>query len=316
MSIIYKRTPDQVRLILIDPKQVELSFFAEIPHLLTPVVTDMRRAPAILEWAVEKMEERYRLLGMTKVRNIGGYNAVGKKRMAEIRKEHEIEDEEELPNQLCRIVIIVDELADLMFMAQKEIEASITRLAQKSRAVGIHVILATQRPQAQVVTGLIKANMPTRIAFKVISGLDSRVIMDRMGAERLLGMGDMLFLPPRSSVLVRAQGALVSDQEVLRVVDWLRERHPPVFSDELEAVRAGGGLSDAEKDDMYDQAVRVILENQRGSASLLQRALAIGYTRASRLMDQMARDGVVGDFKGSKAREVLLTLDEWEGLGA
>jgi DNA segregation ATPase FtsK/SpoIIIE, S-DNA-T family len=311
MSVIYTRTPDEVRLILIDPKQVELSFFAEIPHLLTPVVTDMRKAPAILEWAVEKMEQRYRLLALTKVRNIGGYNKVGPKRMREIRKEYLIEDEEELPDRLCHIVIVIDELADLMFMAQKEIEGFITRLAQKSRAVGIHVILATQRPQAQVVTGLIKANMPTRIAFKVISSLDSRVIMDRVGAERLLGAGDMLFLPPRSSVLVRAQGALVSDEEVRRVVEWLRERHPPVFSEELEAVYEGGGLAAEEKDPLYDEAARIVLDSQRGSASLLQRALAVGYTRASRLMDQMARDGIVGEFKGSKAREVMLTLEEW-----
>jgi S-DNA-T family DNA segregation ATPase FtsK/SpoIIIE len=311
LSVLYTRTPEEVRLILVDPKQVELSFFADVPHLLTPVVTDMRRAPAILEWAVEKMEERYRLLALTKVRNIASYNRIGKTRLAELREEHEV-DEEEVPDQLCRIVIVIDELADLMFMAQKEIEGFITRLAQKSRAVGIHVILATQRPQAQVVTGLIKANMPTRIAFKVISSLDSRVIMDRVGAERLLGAGDMLFLPPRSSALVRAQGTLVSDDEVRRVVDWLKERHPPSFSEELEEVSEGGGLSAEEKDPLYDEAVRVILESQRGSASLLQRALAVGYTRASRLMDQMARDGVVGQFKGSKAREVLLTLEDWE----
>ena len=312
MSILMLRSPDEVRLVLIDPKQVELSFFAEVPHLLTPVVTDMRKASGILEWAVDKMEERYRLLSLAKVRNIAGYNKLGAAAMAKRRAQLEIDDEEELPDQLARVVIVIDELADLMFMAKKEIEGSITRLAQKSRAVGIHVILATQRPQAQVVTGLIKANMPTRIAFKVISNLDSRVILDRVGAERLLGMGDMLFLPPRTSNLVRAQGAFVSDDEVRRVVSWLAERYPQEFSDELETVSSSGGLSDDEKDLLYDEAVRIVLRSGRGSASLLQRELAIGYTRASRLMDQMGRDGVVGEYKGSKAREVLLTLEEWE----
>jgi S-DNA-T family DNA segregation ATPase FtsK/SpoIIIE len=209
-------------------------------------------------------------------------------------------------------VIVVDELADLMLAVGKDVETAITRLAQKSRAVGIHVVLATQRPSTDVITGLIKANMPTRIAFKVASKIDSRVILDQNGAEKLLGMGDMLYMPPRSSTIARAQGTYAADREVKRIVGFLRERYTQTFSEELVNISSAPLLDSADKDELYDQAVRIVLGEQRGSASLLQRALAIGYTRASRLLDLMRAEGVVGAYKGSKASEVLMSLEEYE----
>lgn len=311
LSILMTRTPDEVRLILIDPKQVELAFFTDIPHLLSPVVTDMKRASAVLEWALDKMEERYDLLRRFEVRNIASYNELGEKAILERAKELEMDDEV-VQVKLPYVVIVVDELADLMLAVGKDVETAITRLAQKSRAVGIHVILATQRPSTDVITGLIKANMPTRIAFKVASKVDSRVILDQNGAERLLGMGDMLYMPPRSSTIGRAQGTYASDREVKRVVGFLRERYPQEFSDELVSLSTAPLLDSAEKDELYDEAVRIVLNEQRGSASLLQRALSIGYTRASRLLDLMRAEGVVGAYKGSKASEVQMTIEEYE----
>jgi S-DNA-T family DNA segregation ATPase FtsK/SpoIIIE len=315
MSVLMTRTPGDVRFILVDPKQVELSFFSRIPHLLSPVVTDMKRALSVLEWAVGQMEERYDLLAMMQVRNIAGYNELGppgvKKRCEELG-----DADRDVPTHLPYIVIVVDELADLMMTAGKDIEVLITRLAQKSRAVGIHVVLATQRPSTDVITGLIKANMPTRMAFQVTSKVDSRVVLDQNGSEKLLGKGDMLYLPPRTANLVRAQATFVSDSEVKRVCDFLAERHEPQFNRELTQVCAGALLSEEEKDELYDQAVRIVLEEQRGSASLLQRALEIGYTRSSRLLDLMRREGIVGAYKGSKASEVLVSLEEYEARRA
>jgi DNA segregation ATPase FtsK/SpoIIIE-like protein len=311
LSILMTRTPDDVRLILIDPKQVELAFFANVPHLLSPVVTDMKRAAAVLEWALDKMEERYDLFRRFEVRNIAAYNELGEKAILARAKELEMDDEV-VQVKLPYVVIIVDELADLMLTVGKDVETAVTRLAQKSRAVGIHVVLATQRPSTDVITGLIKANMPTRIAFKVASKIDSRVILDANGAEKLLGMGDMLYMPPRSSTLGRAQGTYASDREVKRVVGMLREKYPQEFSEELVNLQTAPLLDSAEKDELYDQAVRIVLSEQRGSASLLQRALSIGYTRASRLLDLMRAEGVVGAYKGSKASEVQMTLEEYE----
>ncbi len=311
LSILMARTPDEVKLILIDPKQVELAFFADIPHLLSPVVTDMKRAASVLEWAVQKMEERYDLLRRFEVRNIASYNELGEEAIRARIEELGLSDEV-IPVKLPYIVIVVDELADLMLTAGKEIEKLITRLAQKSRAVGIHIMLATQRPSTDVITGLIKANMPTRIAFQVTSKVDSRVILDQNGADKLLGMGDMLYLPPRSSSVARAQGTFASDQEVKRVVGFLKKRYSAEFNEELVEIGTMCILDDSEKDNLYDEAVRVVLHEHRGSASLLQRALAIGYTRASRLLDLMRKEGVVGAYKGSKASDVLLTLDEYE----
>ncbi len=315
LSFLYTRTPDELSLILIDPKQVELSFFEGIPHLITPVVTDMKRAAKILEWAVDRMEERYGLLLAAGVRNIAGYNALPAEKIAQARERAGL-SEEEAPEQLAQVVIVVDELADLMMTSGKDVELAITRLAQKSRAVGIHIILATQRPSTNVITGLIKANMPTRIAFCVSSKIDSRVILDANGADKLLGMGDMLFMHPRSLHLRRAQGTLVTDAEVRHVVDWLKEHvPPPEYQDLLQAKREGLG-DPLEEDDLYDDAVRAVLSTRLGSASMLQRRMGIGYTRASRLIDMMCDRGVVGPHVGSKAREVLVELDAWEAQRA
>jgi S-DNA-T family DNA segregation ATPase FtsK/SpoIIIE len=311
LSILYTRTPADLRLILIDPKQVELSFFEGIPHLLTPVVTDMQRAAKILEWAVERMEERYGMLLAAGVRNVAGYNALPKEKLAQIRESAQLAPEA-LPDHLPYLVIVVDELADLMLTSGKEVELAITRLAQKSRAVGIHIILATQRPSTNVITGLIKANMPTRIAFRVASKIDSRVILDANGADKLLGMGDMLYMNPRSLHLRRAQGTLVTDGEARAVVDFLKDKCPPPAYQELIKTNTGVLGDPMEEDDLYNDAVRAVLASNLGSASLLQRRLGIGYTRASRLIDMMSDRGVVGPHVGSKAREVLLTLEEWD----
>lgn len=317
-SILLTQHPDDVRLILIDPKMVELTSFTEIPHLLTPVVTDMKRATWILDWATRKMDERYDILAAVGVRSISAYNRLGEQ---EIRNRlGEDVDYDRVPFHLPYIIIIVDELADMMMLASKTIETSITRLAQKSRAVGLHIILATQRPSVDVITGLIKSNLPTRISFQVTSKVDSRTILDRNGAEKLLGSGDFLYLPPGSSNLIRAQGTFMSDEELHRIVDFVKRQGKPDFTLNLDGCPAGddsGGDGDSNPDgysgdDLYEDACRIVLASGRGSVSLLQRKLEIGYTRAARLVDMMAADGIVGDYKGSKAREVVMTLEEWE----
>ena len=316
-SILLTHHPDDVRLILIDPKMVELSAYAELPHLLTPVVTDMKRAAWILDWATRVMDERYDMLASVGVRSIAAYNRLGEE---EIRARlGEDVDYDRIPFHLPYIIIIVDELADMMMLASKNIETSITRLAQKSRAVGLHVVLATQRPSVDVITGLIKSNLPTRISFQVTSKVDSRTILDRNGAEKLLGCGDMLFMPPGASHLVRAQGTFMSDEEILRIVDFIKRQRKPDFSLNIDGFvtedgdeTSGGGMDGYSGDDLYEQACRIVLGTGRGSVSLLQRKLEIGYTRAARLVDMMAAEGVVGDYKGSKAREVVMTLDDWE----
>ncbi len=310
MSILYTRTPDQTKMILIDPKMVELSSFKSIPHLMCPVVTDMKRANSILEWAVAQMDARYEMLSRAGVRNIYAYNKLGED---ELRKRlGDLIDEEDLSPIMPFIVIIVDELADLMMIGTKEIEGFITRLAQKSRAVGIHLILATQRPSTNVITGLIKANMPTRIAFKVASKIDSRVILDINGADKLLGQGDMLYIPPRTSALARAQGTFISDDEIRNVVNFLKDKCGPVFEEDLMDKKPDASFDPFAVDDLYEEATGFIIETQRGSASLLQRRFSIGYTRASRLIDLMAQDAILGTYKGSQAREVLVTTEEWE----
>ena len=319
LSLLLTRTPEQVRLILIDPKQVELAFFAKVPHLMSPVVTEMKKALGVLEWLVDQMEQRYALFHTMEVRNIASYNEMGPARIRERKVEIGIDPDEELdglgiPDHLPYVVIVVDELADLMMVAGKDIEMLVTRLAQKSRAVGIHIVLATQRPSTDVITGLIKANMPCRLSFQVASKIDSRVVLDQNGAEKLLGRGDMLYLPPRTSHLARAQCTFVSDGEVKRVVKFLAAQVTQQFEPSLTRTQTGPVLQSEERDPLYDEAVRVILGEQRGSASLLQRALGIGYTRGSRIMDQMHKEGLVGSYKGSKAREVLMTLEEYEGL--
>jgi len=313
-SILMTQTPDDVRLVLIDPKMVELSGFEDVPHLLSPVVTDMKKAPGVLEWAVKKMDERYDILATLGVRHIKQFNDLGEEKIRK-RLINRGAETAEMPFHLPYIVVVVDEYADLMMLASKELEKSITRLAQKSRAVGIHVLLATQRPSVDVITGLIKANMTVRIAFKVSSKVDSRTILDRNGAEKLVGQGDMLFLPPGRSELLRCQGTFLSDDELTGIVNYIKAQDMPDFEPELEDMQGLGdedGEDFAQRDRLYEQAVRIVLQSGRGSVSLLQRKLEIGYTRAARLMDFMAKEGVVGGYKGSKAREVLLTLEEWE----
>ena len=317
-SILMTRTPDELKLILVDPKMVELSMFEDIPHLLTPVITDMKKAPAALEWLVRKMDQRYELLSKAGVKNLKDYNDLEEEdRYNRIAEKTSHEEAEQTPKQLPYLVIIIDELADLMMTSAKEVESTIIRLAQKSRAVGIHVILATQRPSVDVVTGLIKSNMPARLCFKVASRIDSRTILDRMGGERLLGMGDMLYLAPDTDILKRAQCTYLSDKELRKVVKHLRKEAKPQFSQEMDTFLDGrqdgaGGATGVPADALHEEAVRVVLETGRGSTTLLQRRLGIGYTRASRLMDAMTDQAILGPFRGAKPREILLTMEEWE----
>ncbi|HTW95034.1 MAG TPA: DNA translocase FtsK, partial [Tepidisphaeraceae bacterium] len=317
MSILYKQRPDAVKLILIDPKVVEMAAFKDIPHLMCPVINDTGRATSVLEWACEKMDERYELLAEAGVRNIKGYNSLSREELRERFQPTSEEEEARIPKRLPYIVIIIDELADLMMTSGKEVEGFIVRLAQKSRAVGIHLILATQRPAATVVTGLIKSNMPARIAFRVQSRMDSRIVLDQNGADLLLGQGDMLFMPPGASKPTRSQGTFIDDKEMRETVKLVRAYAEAQYEPELVQIKANLNASgEIEKDELYNDAVRVVLETKRGSVSLLQRRLTIGYARASRLIEQMAATGILGEYKGSQAREVNLTLEEWDAAQA
>ena len=321
LSLLYKSDPNHVRMILIDPKMLEMSVYEGIPHLLAPVVTDMKQAGHALNWAVAEMERRYKLMSKLGVRNLAGYN----NKIAEAEKK-----EEKIPNpfsltpdapepleKLPTIVIIIDELADLMMVVGKKVEELIARIAQKARAAGIHLILATQRPSVDVITGLIKANIPTRIAFQVSSKIDSRTILDQMGAETLLGMGDMLYMPPGTGLPVRVHGAFVSDDEVHRVVTHLKSQGEPNYIEGIleggvaeeggEAAFGGeGGGAGGEADPLYDQAVSVVLKNRRASISLVQRHLRIGYNRAARLLEQMEQSGLVSSMQSNGNRDILV----------
>jgi S-DNA-T family DNA segregation ATPase FtsK/SpoIIIE len=333
MSFLYTKKPNELKLVLVDPKMVELSQFKDIPHLMCPVVTEMGKAAAILEWAVRKMDERYELLMEAGVRDIGGYNSLT---WDELKERFNPVDENEaarIPKKLPFMVFVIDELADLM-MTNKEVEHSIVRIAQKARAVGIHLIVATQRPQANVVTGLIKSNMPARCAFKVASGMDSRIVMDQKGAELLLGQGDMLYLSPRSSKLTRSQGTLVDDKEIRKVVKFLKEVATPTFERSLMQIKTGASAADvldgddargpdgmagvavAQSDPLFDKAVEHVLEAETGSVSLLQRRFAIGYTRASKLIEAMGQAGILGPHVGTQARQVMITPAEWAAMKA
>lgn len=319
LSILMTKRPDEVKLLLIDPKMVELSQFKRIPHLMHPVVTDMKKAESLLSWACDKMDERYGYLARAGVRNIQGYNALGAEEIFERLRPEDDEERARIPTYMPSIVIIADEMADLMMTAAKEVESHIVRLAQKARAVGMHLIVATQKPTVDVITGLIKGNLPARIAFQVASRSDSRVVLDEMGADKLLGNGDMLFLVPGTSHIVRAQGTYVSDAEVNRVCGHL-EQYPVEFSKELVGLPLGGpggkdrGAALKERDELYEAAIEIIIQAGRGSCSLLQRAMGIGYGRAARLIDFMAEDGIVGEYKSGSAREVLYSWEEWEAL--
>ncbi len=315
LSLIYKATPSQVRLILVDPKMLELSVYQGIPHLLAPVVTDMKQAANALLWCVNEMERRFRLMSVFGVRNVGGFNqklreaAKGGTPLVNPLTPENPEILEEMPT----IVVVIDELADLMMVAGKRVEELIARLAQKARAASVHLILATQRPSVDVITGLIKANIPARVAFQVSSRVDSRTILDNMGAEALLGQGDMLYLPPGVGHMQRVHGAFVSDQEVHRVVEYLKSQgEPHYFEGVLESPEEGGGEGlgadavDAESDPLYDEAVAVVLKSRRASISLVQRHLRIGYNRAARLIEQMERAGLVSSMQANGNREILV----------
>jgi S-DNA-T family DNA segregation ATPase FtsK/SpoIIIE len=318
-SILMTKGPDEVRMLMIDPKMVELSGYATLPHLMHPVVTDMKKAEAILAWAVDKMEERYALLAKAGVRHICSYNQLGEEELYERLQPEDEEQKANIPTQLPFIVIVADEIADLMMQAGKEVEQHIIRLAQKSRAVGIHLILATQKPTVDVITGLIKSNLPARICFQVASRTDSRVVLDEMGAEKLLGNGDMLFLWPGTSTILRGQGTYLTDEEINAVVDFVSTGEQR-FVKELVNIKLNegegkeGGPQLSQKDDLYAAAVDIVVREGRGSVSLLQRALGIGYGRAARLIDYMAEDNIVGSYSGSKARDVLISLEEWERM--
>jgi S-DNA-T family DNA segregation ATPase FtsK/SpoIIIE len=307
-SILFRSTPDEVRLILIDPKRLELGVYEDIPHLLTPVVTDAKVAANVLKWAVGEMESRIRKLASEGVRNIEQFNNIIK---AE-REERRDEDGETL-KPLHYIVIIIDELADLMMVSAHEVEESITRLAQMARAVGIHLILATQRPSVDVLTGLIKANFPSRISYRVAARVDSRTILDSIGAEQLLGKGDLLFLPPGSARLLRIHGAFVSEKEVARLASFLRKNARPVYDDSVgKAEKKEEAAEVLERDELFDEAVRFVVQSGQASTSMLQRRFRIGFSRAGRLVDMMEQDGIVGPADGSKPREILVSADYYE----
>jgi len=321
LSLLYKATPNEVRLILVDPKMLELSVYEGIPHLLAPVVVDMKQAAYALTWCIGEMERRYKLMSALGVRNLSGFN----QRVAEAEKAGEplkdplaLNAESPPPlKELPLLVVVIDELADLMMVVGKKIEELIARLAQKARAAGIHLILATQRPSVDVITGLIKANIPTRVAFQVSSKVDSRTILDQMGAESLLGQGDMLYLPPGTGYPQRVHGAFVADAEVHRVVEYLKSRGAPQYIEGIleggEEENGEGGAaeeSDAELDPLYDQAVEIVLKSRRASISLVQRHLRIGYNRAARLIEAMERDGLVSSMQTNGNREVLVPSRE------
>ncbi|MCD6584885.1 MAG: DNA translocase FtsK, partial [Desulfobacteraceae bacterium] len=305
-SLLYKTMPEDVKMIMIDPKRIELSVYDGIPHLITPVVTDMKKATNALFWAVREMERRYKLLSESRVRNIRQYNRKVEKEAAEPKPEQEIADipKEKLPY----IVIIIDELADLMMVGSRDVEVGLTRLAQMARASGIHLIIATQRPSVDVLTGVIKANFPTRLSFQVSSKTDSRTIIDANGAESLLGNGDMLFLPPGTAKLQRLHGAYISEDELMKVIEFLKEQKSPEYDHGIleapEKESDNGG--DKDYDERYDEAVVLVTKSGQASISMIQRHLRIGYNRAARIVEMMEEDGVVGPSDGVKAREVLV----------
>ncbi|PIQ86270.1 MAG: cell division protein FtsK [Candidatus Omnitrophica bacterium CG11_big_fil_rev_8_21_14_0_20_45_26] len=299
-GLLYSKLPDNLKFVMIDPKMVELAVYNNLPHMLTPVVTDIRKAAATLNWVVQEMERRYKLFAQCGIRNIQAFNARPQSKDPELLKD-------DIPGHLAYIVVVIDELADLVMVAQDKVEGAITRLAQLSRAVGIHLILATQRPSVDVITGVIKANFPARISFKVASKTDSRTVLDANGADQLIGKGDMLFLEPGREKPVRGQAALVTDEEILALVDAFKKQGPPQYHEEIQNIQEGKTVNYGhEKDELYDEAVRVILESKQASVSILQRRLRLGYGRASRIIDMMEEEGIVGPHQGSKPREILV----------
>ena len=320
ISLLYKASPDEVKLIMIDPKMVELGIYNGIPHLLIPVVTDPKKAAGSLQWAVTEMMRRYKAMSDVGVRDLESYNSI-------------VEKQEGSPQKLPQVVVIIDELADLMLVAAKEVEESICRIAQMGRAAGIHLIIATQRPSAEVITGLMKANIPSRIAFAVSSAMESRIILDSQGAEKLVGRGDMLYSPIGSGKPRRVQGCFVSDSEVEAVATFVKDNFNATYDedimDEIEKKAAQTGNSkvapapepeptaeEMDGDEMLPAAVDVILETGQASVSMLQRRLKLGYARAARIVDEMEERGIVGPFSGSKPRTILITKEQWEAMRA
>ncbi len=291
LSLLYRSSPHDLKFLMIDPKMVELMPYNGLPHMLCPVVTDAKKASTALNWVVSEMEERYQLLAKVGARNIESYNEKG---------EH-----------LAYIVVVIDEFADLMTVARDQIENAVTRLAQLSRAVGIHLVLATQRPSVDVITGVIKANLPARVSFKVASKVDSRTVLDMNGADKLLGKGDMLFLRPGESKLIRIQGALVADSEIEKVVAFIKNQGEPAYDEEILQEQQKSSLGGGEKDELYDEAVRIVMESNQASVSILQRRMRLGYTRAARIIDVMEMDGLVGPYEGSKPRRILVDRQSW-----
>jgi DNA segregation ATPase FtsK/SpoIIIE, S-DNA-T family len=311
-SVLYRATPDDVRLIMIDPKRLELGMYEDIPHLLTPVVVDPKQASNALRWAVREMEERYKTLASEGVRNIEQYN----RNMRILIDQKEAGRNGEPAKTLPFIIVVIDELADLMMVAGNEVEESICRLAQMARAVGIHLILATQRPSVDVITGLIKANLPARIAFRVSSKIDSRTVLDGNGAEQLLGKGDLLYLPPASSRYVRLHGPYISEQESARLASFLRKQGKPVYDETITTEEKTVDAIEMEKDDLYDEASRIIVQSGQASISYLQRRLRIGFSRAARLVDMMEAEGLVSPGAGGKPREVLVDKHYFDEVDA
>ncbi|MBI4387529.1 MAG: DNA translocase FtsK [Candidatus Omnitrophica bacterium] len=306
-GLVYSKMPSELKFVMVDPKMVELSVYNKLPHMLTPVVTDTRKAAATLNWVVSEMERRYKFFAHCGTRNIQAFND------RKITAKAMTDTNEEIPERLPYIVVVIDELADLMVVAQDKVEGAITRLAQLSRAVGIHLVLATQRPSVDVITGVIKANFPARISFKVASKIDSRTVLDMNGADKLIGKGDLLFLEPGREKPIRGQSAFVSDEEINAIVHALSSQGAPEFHEEIQAVQEGKTTNyNQEKDELYEEAVRVILETKQASVSMLQRRLRLGYGRASRIIDMMEQEGVVGPPQGSKPREIL--VDKFEGV--
>jgi S-DNA-T family DNA segregation ATPase FtsK/SpoIIIE len=311
-SILFRATPEEVRLIMIDPKRVELGMYEDIPHLMTPVVVDPKQAVNALRWAVKEMEERYKKLAKAGVRNIEQFN----RNAAHLAEEKPGAEAEEVMIPLPYIVVVIDELADLMMVARGDVEESIARLAQMARAVGVHLLLATQRPSVDVITGLIKANLPSRISFRVQSKIDSRTILDGNGAEQLLGRGDMLFMPPGSSRAIRLHGPYISEQESARLASFLRKQGKPVYNTSITAEDKKLDGVEMEKDDLYDEASRIVVSSGQASISYLQRRLRIGFSRAARLVDMMEMDGLVSPGVGGKPREVLVDKGYFDEVDA
>ena len=305
-GLLYAKTPHELRFVMVDPKMVEMATYKDIPHMLTPVVTDIRKAAATLNWLVTEMERRYQIFAQCGTRNIQAFNT---RKMTE-----EQQANKEIPKFLPYIILVIDELADLMLVAQDKVETAITRLAQLSRAVGIHLILATQRPSVDVITGVIKANFPARISFKVSSKVDSRTVLDTNGADKLLGKGDMLFMVPGEPKPTRGQATYVSDDEIHTVVTFIKKQQGPQYLSEIQAATEGKPAGRTmEKDELHDEAVRVVLETRQASVSVLQRKLRLGYGRAARIIDMMEQEGLVGPYQGSKPRDIL--VDRIEAMG-